>query len=182
MSTRHQLIWPNITIGVNVIFDELLPLTGVGHTVSTKSHCAVKTVVISNVHMSIIRDNLYCLENGIFMPTAQTGYTDKYQPTRELLSQYHHLSRNTCPKYIQKPILQDHYVKNISISIFQDHKMKRVLFYFFKDHFLTQSYLCPCSTSSFQFGQTYTSWLWYSATTKNVNTDKSKKKQDFSYI
>ena len=36
-----ELIWPNITGGENAIYEEILIMTGVRHTVSVAIHCSI---------------------------------------------------------------------------------------------------------------------------------------------
>ena len=70
------LIWPNITIGLNGVFVEILALTRLRHMVCSKvENCADKNVVISNIQTKIICDIPYCLENEILKPNDYTGHT-----------------------------------------------------------------------------------------------------------
>ena len=48
------LIWPNITIVVNVVFQEILALTILQHILSSKSINVQKNVVISNIQVQMM--------------------------------------------------------------------------------------------------------------------------------
>ena len=50
------LIWPNITISVYVVFQEILALTRVRHMVSSERVTADTNVAISNILMQLICD------------------------------------------------------------------------------------------------------------------------------
>ena len=55
-STRPVLIWPNITIVVNTIFQEILPLIKLQHILRCKRKIAHKNVVTGNIQMQMICD------------------------------------------------------------------------------------------------------------------------------
>ena len=55
-SKRPMLIWPNITIVVNILIQEMLALTSKAHMKQYEGGCAHKNEVISNIKMQTICD------------------------------------------------------------------------------------------------------------------------------
>ena len=76
MSMGHVLIWPNIMLLVNVVFQDILPLTRVRPIVSSKKgSCAEKMQSLVMYKCKSFVTYLYCLGNGILIPISYTHYT-----------------------------------------------------------------------------------------------------------
>ena len=56
-STEPVLIWRNITLVVNVVFDEIIGIDkSKVHGKQLEGNCAGKNVVISNIQMQMVQD------------------------------------------------------------------------------------------------------------------------------
>ena len=75
IGNRHMgpvLIWPNITIVVNVVFLEISALTKLWHIVNSKGIIVLKRVVTDSCIWFVTC--LYFLENGILLPIPHTQH------------------------------------------------------------------------------------------------------------
>ena len=111
------MIWPNVTVGVNSVFEDILALTTARHILCNKS--AIVHTKCSNkygIDMNKMYQYLYYLGKKNFMlnaQTCQTSQTEKpflnyCQSINELLiADCHNLPTNTCSNYIQKATFQD---------------------------------------------------------------------------